>query len=154
MYLIGLFQFEQRNWSKEIHTCIFKRNKRSWENLPFLRGHLDTKLRSFTCCEKSSNSSTVRRYLASTTPRVLVRTFLELSWLATVWHFSASSTVRTRALRRSVSGYCFSLASSDNSLKSENSRRSSPRASRAFLTYNQNRGHQQFLEDVILHPVQ
>ena len=92
--------------------------------------------------------------MASTTPRVLVRTFLELSWLATVWHFSASSTVRTRALRRSVSGYCFSLASSDNSLKSENSRRSSPRASRAFLTYNQNRGHQQFLEDVILHPVQ
>ena len=113
-----------------------------------------TKLRSFTCCEKSSNSSTVRRYLASTTPRVLVRTFLELSWLATVWHFSASSTVRTRALRRSVSGYCFSLASSDNSLKSENSRRSSPRASRAFLTYNQNRGHQQFLEDVILHTVE
>lgn len=61
-------------------------------------------------------------------------TFLLPNWFATVWHFSASSTVRVRASSKSDAGYFLSLASSNNSFNSENSNLSSSLASRADLT--------------------
>ena len=80
------------------------------------------------------SSKIIWRTKKSVRKKNIMLTFLLPNWWATVWHFSASSTVKVKASNNSVSGYLLFWASSSISFRSEKSSRSSPLASNEDFT--------------------